>query len=196
MILIADKLKAQGVDLKLWRIRRYAVARTASFRPAPSMSPPLARQTCHHARARIQHLVGIMGIGSSPKYVIGRNGVKLESWDDIKGKKIAIAPGSAVWFSCRDPDREGHPLQLLPGHQHPGRRRQFRCGAGEGRGGCLVTWEPFESILGDEGLRLFRQEPRLQRLQGGGARNWACWRPTRKRSPARKPRAAFSSPPM
>ena len=24
--------------------------------------------------------------------------MKLDSWDDIKGKKIAIAPGSAVWF--------------------------------------------------------------------------------------------------
>ena len=44
------------------------------------------------------NVMGLMGVGGSPKYVIGRNGVKLDSWDDIKGKKIAIAPGSAVWF--------------------------------------------------------------------------------------------------
>ena len=34
-------------------------------------------------------MVGIMGVGSSPKYVIGRNGTKFDSWEDIKGKKLA-----------------------------------------------------------------------------------------------------------
>jgi sulfonate transport system substrate-binding protein len=39
-----------------------------------------------------------MGVGSSPKYVVGRTGVKLDRWTDLTGKRIAIAPGSAVWF--------------------------------------------------------------------------------------------------
>ena len=38
------------------------------------------------------NMIGIMGVGSSPKYIIGRNGTKLDSWDDIKGKLLTV-PG-------------------------------------------------------------------------------------------------------
>jgi len=112
MILIADKLKAQGVDLKLVEFARYADARTALQAGSLDIAAVGPADLPITLAAGSSSLVGIMGIGSSPKYVIGRNGVKLDSWDDIKGKKIAIAPGSAVWFQLRrDADGEGHSLQ-------------------------------------------------------------------------------------
>jgi len=98
MILISDELKKLGVDLKLVefvslrRCTHSASGRFAGYRirRAGDLAISLAQGSTN--------VVGLMGVGSSPKYVIGRNGVKLDSWNDLKGKKIAIAPGSAVWF--------------------------------------------------------------------------------------------------
>jgi sulfonate transport system substrate-binding protein len=98
VILVADELKKLGVDLKLVEFVRYADARTALLAgslDAASVGPADLAISLAQGSGNV---VGLMGVGSSPKYVIGRKGVRFDTWDDLKGKKIAIAPGSAVWF--------------------------------------------------------------------------------------------------
>ena len=98
MILIADDLKKQGVEIKLVEFARYADARTALVAGSLDVASIGPADLAIALANGSTNLVGIMGVGSSSKYVIAKKGLKFDSWEDIKGKKIAIAPGSAVWF--------------------------------------------------------------------------------------------------
>ncbi|WP_029004389.1 ABC transporter substrate-binding protein [Azorhizobium doebereinerae] len=156
MILIADTLKAQGVELKLVEFARYADARTAlqagSLDIAAIGPADLAISLANGSTS----IVGIMGVGASPKYVIGRKGVKLDSWDDIKGKKIAIAPGSAVWFQfAATLIEKGIPYNSFQAINIQGGGANFDQALEKGEVDAIVTWEPFESVPVMKGYGFF-----------------------------------------
>jgi sulfonate transport system substrate-binding protein len=97
-----------------------------------------------------------MGVGSSPKYVIGRKGVKFDSWEDLKGKKIAIAPGSAVWFQfAATLVEKGIPYNSFEAVNIQGGGANFDAALKKGEVDGIVTWEPFESIPVMEGYGFF-----------------------------------------
>ena len=147
MILIADALKAQGVELKLVEFARYADARTAllagSLEVASVGPADLAISLANGSTS----MIGIMGVGSSPKYVIAGKGKKFDSWEDIKGKKIAIAPGSAVWFQfAATLVEKGIPYSSFNAVNIQGGGANFNQALEKGEVDAIVTWEPFESI--------------------------------------------------
>lgn len=147
IILVTDELKKLGVNLKLVEFVRYADARTALLAgslDAASVGPADLAISLAQGSTNV---VGLMGVGSSPKYVIGRNGVKFESWGDLKGKKIAIAPGSAVWFQFAATLVEnGVPYNSFEAVNIQGGGANFDQALKKGEVDGLVTWEPFESI--------------------------------------------------
>lgn len=156
VILVADELKRLGVDLKLVEFVRYADARTALLAgslDAASVGPAdLAISLAQGSN----NVVGLMGVGSSPKYVIGRKGVKFDSWDDLKGKKIAIAPGSAVWFQfAATLIEKGIPYNSFEAVNIQGGGANFDQALKKGEVDGLVTWEPFESIPAMDGYGYF-----------------------------------------
>ena len=156
MILIADSLKAQGVDLKLVEFARYADARTALQAGSLDIAAVGPADLAIALSNGSTSLVGIMGIGSSPKYVIGGKGVKLDSWDDIKGKKIAIAPGSAVWFQfAATLTEKGIPYNSFQAINIQGGGANFDQALEKGEVDAIVTWEPFESIPVMKGYGFF-----------------------------------------
>jgi len=156
VILIADELKKLGVDLKLVEFVRYADARTALLAgslDAASVGPADLAISLAQGSTNV---IGLMGVGSSPKYVIGRNGVKFDSWADLKGKKIAIAPGSAVWFQFAATLVEnGVPYNSFEAVNIQGGGANFDQALKKGEVDGLVTWEPFESIPVMDGYGYF-----------------------------------------
>ena len=156
IILVADELKKLGVNLKLVEFVRYADARTALLAgslDAASVGPADLAISLAQGSTNV---VGLMGVGSSPKYVIGRNGVKFESWSDLKGKKIAIAPGSAVWFQFAATLVEnGVPYNSFEAVNIQGGGANFDQALKKGEVDGLVTWEPFESIPVMDGYGFF-----------------------------------------
>ncbi len=156
VILIADELKRLGVDLKLVEFVRYADARTALLAgslDAASVGPADLAIALAQGSTDV---VGLMGVGSSPKYVIGRKGVTFESWDDLKGKKIAIAPGSAVWFQfAATLVEKGIPYNSFEAVNIQGGGANFDQALKKGDVDGLVTWEPFESIPAMNGYGYF-----------------------------------------
>jgi len=156
IILVADELKKLGVNLKLVEFVRYADARTALLAgslDAASVGPADLAISLAQGSTNV---VGLMGVGSSPKYVIGRNGVKFESWGDLKGKKIAIAPGSAVWFQfAATLVEKGIPYSSFEAVNIQGGGANFDQALKKGDVDGLVTWEPFESIPAMEGYGFF-----------------------------------------
>jgi sulfonate transport system substrate-binding protein len=88
--------------------------------------------------------------------VIGRKGVRFDTWDDLKGKKIAIAPGSAVWFQfAATLVEKGIPYNSFEAVNIQGGGANFDQALKKGDVDGLVTWEPFESIPAMEGYGFF-----------------------------------------
>jgi sulfonate transport system substrate-binding protein len=147
IILVSDELKKLGVDLKLVEFVRYADARTALLAGSLDIASVGPADLAISLAQGSTNVVGVMGVGSSPKYVIGRNGVKFDSWADLKGKKIAIAPGSAVWFQFAATLVENNvPYNSFEAVNIQGGGANFDQALKKGDVDGLVTWEPFESI--------------------------------------------------
>jgi ABC-type nitrate/sulfonate/bicarbonate transport system substrate-binding protein len=147
IVLIADELKKQGVDLKLVEFARYADARTALLAGSLDIAAVGPADLAIALANGSTNMIGIMGVGSSPKYIIGRTGTKFDSWDDIKGKKIAIAPGSAVWFQfAATLVEKGVPYNAFNAVNVQGGGANFDQALEKGDVDAIVTWEPFESI--------------------------------------------------
>jgi sulfonate transport system substrate-binding protein len=156
MILIADELKKLGVNLKLVEFVRYADARTALLAGSLDVASVGPADLAISMAQGSTDVVGLMGVGSSPKYIIGRNGVKLDSWTDLAGKKIAIAPGSAVWFQFAATLVEhGVPYNSFEAVNIQGGGANFDQALKKGDVDGAVTWEPFESIPVMEGYGFF-----------------------------------------
>jgi sulfonate transport system substrate-binding protein len=156
MILISDELKKLGVNLKLVEFVRYADARTALLAGSLDVASVGPADLAISLAQGSTNIVGLMGVGSSPKYVIGRNGTRFESWEDLKGKKIAIAPGSAVWFQLAATlVEQGVPYNSFEAVNIQGGGANFDQALKKGDVDGLVTWEPFESIPVMDGYGYF-----------------------------------------
>jgi sulfonate transport system substrate-binding protein len=156
IILVTDELKKLGVNLKLVEFVRYADARTALLAGSLDIASVGPADLAISLAQGSTNVVGLMGVGSSPKYVIGRNGVKFDNWADLKGKKIAIAPGSAVWFQFAATLVENNvPYNSFEAINIQGGGANFDQALKKGEVDGLVTWEPFESIPVMEGYGYF-----------------------------------------
>ncbi len=145
--LIEDDLKKQGVEIKLVEFARYADARTALLAGSLDIASVGPADLAIALANGSTGMVGIMGVGASPKYVIAGKGKKFDSWDDVKGKKIAIAPGSAVWFQfAATLIEKGIPYNSFSAVNIQGGGANFNQALEKGEVDAIVTWEPFESI--------------------------------------------------
>ena len=195
--LIEEELKKQGVEIKLVEFARYADARTALLAGSLDVASVGPADLAIALANGSTGMVGIMGVGASPKYVIGRKGVKLDSWDDIKGKKIAIAPGSAVWFQyAATLIEKGIPYNSFNAINIQGGGANFNQALEKGEVDAIVTWEPFESIPVMKGYGYFAKNLDYSDLESRSAPSSACWRPRRPPSTASARRCSASSPPM
>jgi sulfonate transport system substrate-binding protein len=159
IILVTDELKKLGVNLKLVEFVRYADARTALLAGSLDIASVGPADLAISLAQGSTNVVGLMGVGSSPKYVIGRNGVKFDNWADLKGKKIAIAPGSAVWFQFAATLVENNvPYNSFEAINIQGGGANFDQALKKGDVDGLVTWEPFESIPVMEGYGYFAKD--------------------------------------
>jgi len=98
LMMIEDELKKMNVEVKRSDFVRYADARTALLSNSIDISAVGPGDLAIAASQGSKNLIGLTGVASSPKYLVVRKDVKINDWKDIAGKKIAIAPGSAVWF--------------------------------------------------------------------------------------------------
>ena len=156
IVTLGDELKKLGINLKLVEFVRYADARTALLAGSLDIATVGPADLAIALSQGSTNVMGLMGVGGSPKYVIGRNGVKLDSWDDIKGKKIAIAPGSAVWFQfAATLIEKGIPYNSFTAVNIQGGGANFDQALQKGEIDAIVSWEPFESIPVMEGYGFF-----------------------------------------
>ncbi len=93
---VAELARPLGVEVEMVNFVRYADVRTAlasgsiEFGSIGPADVPIA------VSQNLRGIVGLFGVGVSVKNPIVRNGVTLNTWEDLYGKRVAIAPGSAV----------------------------------------------------------------------------------------------------
>lgn len=143
---IAQRLKELNVEMQTVEFIRYADARTAVATGSldiatigPADLPILLSQN-------ITNIVGLMGAGELPKFVVTRNGVDIKKWEDLKGKKIGVAPASAVWFQFAAMLKEvGVPYNSFTEVKIQGAAPNAVAALKRGEVDAIITWEPFES---------------------------------------------------
>lgn len=149
---VPELLAPLNVELEVVEFVRYADARTALATGSLDLATVGPADLPIALSQGIETIAALMGVGSSPKYVVARNGVELNSWDDLKGKKIAIAPGSAVWFQfVATLTENGVNYNDLEAVNIQGGGSNFNQALKRGDVDAIITWEPFESTPVVEG---------------------------------------------
>ncbi len=170
IVQLPDQLKKLGVEAKMVEFVRYADARTALLAGSLDVASVGPADLAIALSQGSTSAIGLMGVGASPKYVIGRVGVKLDSWNDLKGKKVAIAPGSAVWFQfAATLVEKGVPYNSFQAVNIQGGGANFNQALKKGEVDAIITWEPFESTPVMEGYGFFAKNLEYSQSKAVGA---------------------------
>ena len=156
LLMVEEELKKLNIEVKRAEFVRYADARTALLSNSVDVSAVGPGDLAIVAAQGSKNLIGLSGVGSSPKYLVVRKGVKIDEWADINGKKIAIAPGSAVWFQwAMSLIEKNVPYTSFSPVNVQGGGTAFVQAMKRGDIDAMVLWEPFESQAVAEGDAYF-----------------------------------------
>ena len=170
LLMVEEELKKMNIEVKRAEFVRYADARTALLSNSVDVSAVGAGDLAIVAAQGSKNLIGLTGVGSSPKYLVVRKGVKIDDWADIKGKKIAIAPGSAVWFQWAMTLIEKNlPYTSFSPVNVQGGGTAFVQAMKRGDIDAMVLWEPFESQVVAEGDAYFAAKLDYSQSRAAGA---------------------------
>ena len=170
ILAVDERLKKMNVEVKRADFVRYADARTALLSNTIDLTAVGPLDLAIAAAQGSKNLVGLTGVASSQKFLVVRKGVKIDTWADIAGKKIAIAPGSAVWFQfAMTLIEKGIPYNSFTAVNVQGGGTAFLQAMGRGDIDAMVLWEPFESQAVAEGMAYFAKGLEYSQSKAVGA---------------------------
>ncbi len=150
--LIDARMKAMNVDVQMVEFLRYADTRTALASGSIEIGTIGPADVPIAVSQGITSIIGLMGVGVSPKNPIAKKDVKISTWDDLKGKRVGIAPGSAVWFQFAATLQEvGVPYNQLQIVNIQGGGMPFVQTMQRGDLDVYAGWEPYESMSENDG---------------------------------------------
>ena len=151
--LVPELARPLGVEVEMVNFVRYADVRTALASGSIEIGSIGPADVPIAVSQNLRGIVGLFGVGVSPKHPIVRNGVSLNSWEDLYGKRVAIAPGSAVWFQFAATVTEAN---INDGRLNivniQGGGQPFVQAMQRGDIDLFIGWEPFESMAIQQGL--------------------------------------------
>ena len=170
LVNIEEELKKFNIDVKRAEFVRYADARTALLSNSVDVSAVGPGDLAIAAAQGSKNLIGLTGVAASPKNLVVRKGVVINEWKDIAGKKIGIAPGSAVWFQwAMTLIENGIPYNSFTPVNIQGGGTAFIQALKRGDIDAMVLWEPFESQAVSEGDGYFAKTLEYSRSKAVGA---------------------------
>ncbi|WP_144186081.1 ABC transporter substrate-binding protein [Elioraea rosea] len=150
---VADLARPLGVEVEMVNFVRYADVRTALASGSIEVGSIGPADVPIAVSQNLRGIVGLFGVGVSAKHPIVRNGVTLNSWEELYGKRVAIAPGSAVWFQFAATVTEANinygRLNIV---NIQGGGQPFVQAMQRGDIDLFIGWEPFESMAIQQGL--------------------------------------------
>lgn len=170
MLFVADELKKLNIEVKPVEFVRYADSRTALIGGSVDVSAVGPGDLAIAASQGSRNLIGLVGVAASPKKLVVRKGVTINDWKDIAGKKIGIAPGSAVWFQfAATMIEKGIPYNTFQEIKIQGGGTAFVQALKRGDIDAFVCWEPFESQVVADGTAVFADKVEYSQSKAVGA---------------------------
>jgi sulfonate transport system substrate-binding protein len=170
MLNIEEDLKKMNIEVKRTEFVRYADARTALLSNSVDVSAVGPGDLAIAAAQGSKNLIGLSGVGSSAKDLVVKKGVVINDFKDIAGKKIGIAPGSAVWFQfAMTLIEKGVPYSSFTPVNIQGGGTAFLQAMKRGDIDAMVLWEPFESQAVSEGMAYFATNTDYSKSKSAGA---------------------------
>lgn len=170
MLNVEEELKKFNIDVKRAEFVRYADARTALLSNSVDISAVGPGDLAIAASQGSKNLVGLTGVGGSLKNLVVRKGVVINDWKDLAGKKIGIAPGSAVWFQwAMTMIEKGVPYNTFTPVNIQGGGTAFIQALKRGDIDAMVLWEPFESQAVADGDAYFAKGLEYSQAKAVGA---------------------------
>jgi len=170
MLNVEEELKKFNIVVKRAEFVRYADARTALLSNSVDISAVGAGDLAIAASQGSRNLIGLTGVAGSPKNLVVRKGVVINDLKDIAGKRIGIAPGSAVWFQWAMMLVEnGVPYNSFTPVNIQGGGTAFLQALKRGDIDAMVLWEPFESQAVAEGDAYFAKTLEYSQSKAVGA---------------------------
>lgn len=170
IIFVADDLKQCNVDVRTAEFVRYADARTALLSGSVDVVGIGPADLAIALSQGSDRIVGLSGIASSPKYLVVRKDVKIRDWSDIAGKRIGIAPGSAVWFQWAATLAEKNiPYKSFTPVNIQGGGTAFVQALERGDVDAVALWEPFETQAVTSGTAYFADQMDYSQSKAVGA---------------------------
>ena len=167
---IEEELKKFNIEVKRAEFVRYADARTALLSNSVDVTAVGPGDLAIVAAQGSRNLIGLTGVAGSPKNLVVRKGVTINDWKDIAGKRIAIAPGSAVWFQWAMTLVENNiPYNSFVPVNIQGGGTAFLQALKRGDIDAMVLWEPFESQAVAEGDAYFAKALEYSQSKSVGA---------------------------
>jgi sulfonate transport system substrate-binding protein len=167
---IEEELKKFNVDVKRAEFVRYADARTALMSNSVDVSAVGPGDLAIAAAQGSKNLVGLTGVAGSAKNLVVRKGVTINDWKDLAGKRIGIAPGSAVWFQwAMTLIERGIPYNTFTPVNIQGGGTAFVQAIKKGDIDAMVLWEPFESQAVADGDAYFAKNLEYSQSKAVGA---------------------------
>ena len=165
-----EDLEKCNVEYKPAEFVRYADARTALLSGSLDVATIGPADLAIALAQGNKSIVGLTGVASSPKYLVVRKDVDIHTWDDIKGKRIGIAPGSAVWFQWAATLAEkGIPYKSFEAVNIQGGGTAFIQALERGDVDAVALWEPFESQIVASGKAYFADQMDYSQSKAVGA---------------------------
>jgi sulfonate transport system substrate-binding protein len=139
-------LQGSNLDLEIAYFVRYADARTALASKSLDVATISPGDLLVALSQGVTDIVGLTGVATSVRYFVVKTGVTVESWPDLVGKRIGIAPGSSSWFQFAAKLQDvGLPYSKLTTANIQGAGSNFLIALKRGDIDVALTWEPFES---------------------------------------------------
>ncbi len=153
---VGEKIAGLNVDLEFAQFVRFADARTALATGAVDIATVGPGDLPIALSQDIETFSILTGVGSSARYVIQRKGIDLETWSDLRGKRLGIPSGSATWmqFAAKLQD-VGLPYDSFEAVNIQGGGPNFIQALRDGEVDGILMWEPFESEAGATGIGSF-----------------------------------------
>jgi ABC-type nitrate/sulfonate/bicarbonate transport system substrate-binding protein len=152
LLYVPEILQSMNVELVPIEMQRYADTRTAISTKEADVGQTGATLLVQALASGNDTIMALMGVASEIIYPVVRNDVKVEKWDDLKGKKIAAAIGGNVWTEWVAKLVEvGLPYGELQVVGIQGGGQNFTIALRRGDVDVAILWSPFNSMPVVEG---------------------------------------------
>jgi sulfonate transport system substrate-binding protein len=97
LLYVPEILQSMNIDFRGIELQRYADTRTSISTKEADVGLTGGTLLVQALANGNDDIVALMGVAGEIIYPVVRNGVKVEKWEDLKGKKIAAGVGGNVW---------------------------------------------------------------------------------------------------